>query len=587
MSRIGTYGASQMYISRLLDIESRLNDEQLQVATGKKSPNYTGIATDTNRAINLENEQARADLYVKNNDFLSTRLKATDTSLTAVQKTMSDFQKRMDDFAQSTTKNQQDVEALQKWAYQAMVDMQSYLGSSVDGQYIFSGGRVSDEPVKLPANSLSQFQQMYDGSVVTYPTTRGASLANVDLTSADTGALTFNPASGTITAATDAFDTLQPGTRLTMGGLSPATNFTVQSVDAATNTIKVSRLSSETTTAATVSYTDSNGATQTLGGSLTFSPQGDTITGASLSGMPVGTVFQVSGSSSNDGSYEVVANAAGQVTIKSTKLDFVQPTTTEATATIGGVAAGAYGTLSFGSNSSGQITVSAATAGSLSALTAGSTITVAGATASADNGTYQVVANAGGTTLTLSRVTATPPTSYTVPTTANTTFSADSWYQGDTVQLQQQIDIGQTVDLGIYASDPAFEKAFRAMGLIAQGAYGTAGGLENNLQRIDQARFLITDAISRNGNGNGPFGQEQVGDLESLQSQVGVTSSIIANKQDKHKTYSAFLAGRVADIENVDKTEAVTRLLSDQTALQTSYQALASVRQLSLINYMK
>lgn len=593
MSRIGSYGASQMYLSRLLATQQRVNTEQVQVATEKKSVNYTGIAPDTNRLLNLENEKGRAQEFLKTNDNANTRLKAADVSLTAIRTTMKNFSDRLDQFAQNMNTTQQDVEQLQTWAYQAMVDMQSYLAANVDGQYIFSGGRVADEPVKLPASTLQQFQQMFDGNVVSYPTTRTGSLADVHLAAADTGPLTFDTATGTIKASTNAFDSLQPGTRLTMGGLSPATTFTVQSVNAATNQITVSRLATETTAGATINLAGTTTKlTSATTGNLTFSPQGDTITGAtagSLAGLTVGTVFQVSGCSanggSNNGTYEVTGyNAAtNTVTVKSSKLDFVQPTTTEATAVFAPVSP-AYGTLTFSSNASGQPTISATNAGSLAGYAVGSTFTLSGSTAAGNDGTYKVVATNGSNQLTVTRVTG---GTYTVPTTANTTFDADSWYRGDNLQIQQRIDADRTVDLGIYASDPAFEKAFRAMGLIAQGAYGTAGGLDNNMQRIDQARFLMKDAISRNGNGAGPFGTEQVGDMDKVQSQVGVTANLIKTKNAKHTSFAGFLDQRIIDLENVDKTEAVARLLDDQTALQTSYQALATVRGLSLLNYMK
>lgn len=510
MSRIGSYGASQMYLSRLMAIQTRISKEQIQVSTEKKSVNYTGISADANRLINIENEKAKAEGYIKSNDLATTRLKAADISMTAIEKTMTEFRDRMDDFAQSTTKDQQEIEALQKWAYQAMVDMQSYLSANVDGQYIFSGGRVSDEPVRMPAGSLEQFQQLYDGSGTTYPTTRSASLLDIHTDSSQTGAISFDAATGTINAATlttspNVLSELPVGSRITIGdsggGANDGKAFTVRgvTVDAGGTHIDVSPLTTEGPVAGTITYTDSSGAEQTVASNLTFSPGADTIVATNTTGLTVGQVFTVKGTSGNDETYEVAGITAGPpdtITIKSPKV----------------------------------------------------------ATQAASN---------------------------------TISINADSWYKGDTIQIQQRVDDDRIIDLGVYASDPAFEKAFRAMGLIAQGSFGTAGGLDQNMERLDQARFLIKDAINRNGNGVGPFGVEQVGDIEQLQTQVGVSASMIATKNTKHKSYSAFLDERIIGLENVDKTEAVTRLLDDQTALQTAYQALASVRELNLLNYMK
>lgn len=510
MSRIGTFGASQLYLSRLMNIQTRMNKTQIQVSTELKSTAYSGIAGDANRVINLENEKARADTFISDNTLADTRLKAATVSIDAIDKSMKNFKRRLDDFAANTTTDQQTIEQLQTWAYDTMVDLQSYLAANMDGQYIFSGGRVSDEPVKLPAGSLQDFQAIYDGNSITYPTTRAASLLDLSTDSTQTGQISFDAATGTINAPTltsspNVLSNIPVGSRITVGdsggGANDGKSFTVRGVTVnGTGThLDVSPLTIEGPVAGTVSVTNAAGVVTSVASNLTFSPGADTITTAASSGLTVGQVFTVSGTTSNNGTYEVAGITAGPpdtVTIKGSKV----------------------------------------------------------------------------TTQALS---------------SNISINADSWYRGDTIQLQHRVDVERSVDLGIYASDPAFEKAFRALGMIAQGAYGSAGSLENNLQRIDQARNLLQDGISRNGTGLGPFGQEEVGDLENLQSRIGVTQSVIQAKNDKHKAFSEFLTTRVSDLERVDKTEAVARLLDDQTALETSYQTLATVRGLSLLNYMK
>ncbi|MBC7952213.1 MAG: hypothetical protein H7Z12_10415 [Rhodospirillaceae bacterium] len=501
MSRIGTYGASQMYLSRLSAIQQRMSLEQIQITTEKKSTNYTGIAPDSNRLINMENEKARAQQFIKDNTLASTRMQAATVSMDGMEKNMKDFKKRLEDYASTGSRNQQDIEQLQEWAFNSMVDLQSYLAASVDGQYIFSGGRVATDPVNLPANSHSAFQAIYDGNDHPYPTTRSAHMAEISTTNADTGNLTFSTA-GTITAATaGSLSGIAVGSRVTVAGAAAANNQTYTVVGNTGTVLDVSRFTTEPAAAAvTFRWNDNNNSlTNAATGNLSISPGADTITATnagSLAGLAVGTVFSISGSAAgNDGVYQVKANTGTVLTIEST------------------------------------------TVGANEAVAA--------------------------------------------------TLSSSSWYDGDTLQIQQRIDTDRSVDLGVYASDPAFEKAFRAMGLIAQGVFGTAGGLENNMARIDQARFLIQDALSRNGTGVGPFGAEQAGDLESLQSQVGTTAKLILEKNNKHASFSGFLDVRIVDLENVDKTEAITRLMDDKTALEASYQTLSNVRSLSLLNYLK
>ncbi|MBI2241287.1 MAG: hypothetical protein HYU59_10860 [Magnetospirillum gryphiswaldense] len=171
--------------------------------------------------------------------------------------------------------------------------------------------------------------------------------------------------------------------------------------------------------------------------------------------------------------------------------------------------------------------------------------------------------------------------------TVAATLTAESWYKGDNISIGQRIDQDRTVSVGVFASDPAFEKAFRAMGMIAQGQYGTAGGLENNLDRVEDALYLIRDALLHPAGNQAPFGTEEASDLESVMSQLGTTQSLIKTKTEKHKSYIGFLDDRIIAMENVDKNEAITLLLDDQRALEAGYQTLSKVREMSLINFMK
>ncbi len=517
MSRIGSYGASQMYLSRLTEIQTRLNKTQLQVATELKSTNYTGLGTDTNQLINLQNEKSRAEKFLSDNNVATTRLNAADVSMTAIEKEMKDFNQRLVNYQQFKSKDPTNIKQLQEFAFQSMVNLQAYLSANIDGQYIFSGGRVANEPVQLPAEKFEDFQNMFDGADHIYPTTRAASLQELHTDNANTGNFTINTTNGTIAAANaGTLSQVKAGSYVTVGGAgnNAGKNFTVSAVDAAGTTVRVSKLiPSAGENGVSISVFEKAGISPAEYGLVNFTAD-DVITFTApntfdQTQFAVGTVFSVSGSASvvdidgvsktNDGQYEVSAISAGppfKITVKSTKL-----------ATEGGPVAA--------------------------------------------------------------------------------TLDSASWYRGDNIQLQQHVDANRKVDLGIYASAPVFDKAFRAMALIAQGQPGTAGGLENNMERLEQARQLIQDAISRTTTGNGPFGVEETGDIDQLRGQVGTSLSLIKNTSDKHKAYTGFLAIRISDMATVDKTEAVARLLDDQTALEASYKALATVRDLSLLNYMK
>jgi flagellin-like hook-associated protein FlgL len=716
MTRIGTLGANTAYVNRILDIQTRIQDEQLQVTTKLKSQTYDGIASGANTVINFENEQALSQRFIDNNNVWDTKLQAASTAVTGIQKAMTVFRDSLISFQQNNPKDQTNIKGIQKTAFDTLQSLQADLATNVNGQYLFSGGRVSTVPVQLPASSLGDFQKIYDGSINTVATTRSADLQDLKITSLEATGMTFDATGGIIVPArSDAFKTINPGSRITVSGstATPPNNgdFTVKTK--AMFNVAGTALAEGSSTTNVISYgtTPANilpAATTQL--NFAFAPDGTMNmtagTSGSLANLTIGTKFTIapplangSAATGYEGNYEVISNKNGVVNFKTDlapaqeeavastsikfgvnggalappatagTLNFTTSTPTPMAAPIGqtlvtltaatgatvdfaGVAAGDQLTLGGTTGHNGTYTVVSSTAtsvtvalnsegariaqflpqtgrtdvnisfkdpnlgasvtrnaidyGSLTFASSGTlgeritstnpngfldtggnpypainSIITLGSTSGVNDGVYKVVAN-NGNYIEVASVALTAESRSTL-----TSVESSTWYKGDTLQLQHRVDTDRSVDVGIYASDPAFEKAIRALSLIAQGTYGTAGGLEVHQERLSQALYLINDAIESPAPGTPPFGAEQGGDVKTLSGQIGATRKTISLKNDKHNQFIGFLGQRVTDIAQVDQTEAVTRLLSDQTALQASYQALAQVRSLSLLNFLK
>jgi flagellin-like hook-associated protein FlgL len=431
MPRIGTLATHNALVTYLLDQQSRLNDTQVQVSTEKKSQVYSGIARDSQRLVELENTIAIANRYQQNNDIMDLRLKATQQVYDGIIQTIRDFRNRLMNFGSSGVTDQNAIEELQKTAFRAMVDMQEYLNTEVDGQFLFAGSRVHTKPVELNLTSLSAFQSKYNGSTITYPT-RESTHAHLKLT-AGTGFPSDPTAQG--------YTTLQ------------------------------------------------------------FDAAAETIT--------------------------------------------------------------------------------AGNAGAFANIPVGASITIAGSGAG-NNGTYTVTANTG-TVITVANVPANEG-----PGAGFTMVADTSYYQGDTNSQTHRLDDDRTIDLDITALHPAFEKAIRAMGIIAQGAYGTAGGLDvvANQQRIDDAVYLLSSALDEPVSGTAPYGTETAGNATDLNYDLGFKIARVKDINARMKQFNAFLEGQVGTIENVDLTEAITKLTEETRALEASYKAMARVRELSLVNFL-
>lgn len=309
--------------------------------------------------------------------------------------------------------------------------------------------------------------------------------------------------------------------------------------------------------------------------------------GTEFTGIAVGTIITISGTTNNNGTYKVAANNGGSLDIVTEQLTteaavastvtFREPFSdpTAAATTVNATLAFTRGV----GAANDTITVTPSTA--LDNLDVGASFTVSG-TAS-NNGTYTVLSNAAGTiTIEKNRFT----DEGGVGTEVAGTVAASNYYSGDNNSFTHRVSADRSFDIDLNALDPAFEKAVRAMKLIAQGTFGSEGGLDNNQNRITEALFLLDSSLERTVEGTEPFGTELTSNFESVQIELGFEQRLIEDTIAFNNRFIGFLETSIAQVEVVDETEAITRLLDDQRALEISFQTLARVRQLTLSNFI-
>jgi flagellin-like hook-associated protein FlgL len=240
---------------------------------------------------------------------------------------------------------------------------------------------------------------------------------------------------------------------------------------------------------------------------------------------------------------------------------------------------------------SGGDTITAANPGAFANLAVGATIRLSGS-ANGNDGEYTVVSTNGSDritiagTLTMGSVPMTVTNGINNGAEAGATLAVANWYAGDEVTGAHRVEGDRTLSLGLNAVDPAFEKAIRAMGMIAQGQYGTAGGLEQNLERVDHALSLLDGALERASGAPELLGPERAGNVETARMNLGFDLAVIHETRERQKALAVSLDNQTAEIENVDPLEAMTKLLDDGRALEASYQVVARIRQFSLMNYL-
>ena len=254
-------------------------------------------------------------------------------------------------------------------------------------------------------------------------------------------------------------------------------------------------------------------------------------------------------------------------------------------------------TTSGGLTMSGTDTITAANANVFAAVEVGTVIEITDS-ANGNNGLYTVVSKPAGNQLTIAGMftAGTPPdsTDFTITNTvnngadatANISVGTANYYSGDTLTQTHRVASDREFTIGLNGIDPAFEKAIRAMGIIAQGQFNTAGGLDQHPERIDQALYLLNFSLDITEPGTPPFGAEESSNINQIETDLGYQRVIIDQVNDRHETLIAFFEQRVAETENVDQLDAVARLLDDQQALEASFQVISRTKQLSLVNFL-
>jgi len=305
----------------------------------------------------------------------------------------------------------------------------------------------------------------------------------------------------------------------------------------------------------------------------------------SLDNLTAGATITVSGTGSNDGTYTIGSATPGSdyITVNSVS---VATDANDAALSIelpdgSALAAAEFTDISF----TYPDTLVAANGGSLSGISVGDTITISGATTGGNDGSYTVTAN-DGTNLTIKSLVLTDEGTGVGTEDAAGTITASSYYSGDQVDRTHRLDEDRSIDLNITGAYPAFEKAIRAMFIILQGSYGTAGGLDNNSSRTEDANYLLAASVSEPVDGTPPYGTETTGNFLEAGMDVAHNTQLIIQSNTRFQTAIGYIDQHIIDIEKVDKTTAVTLLLDETRALEASYQAFSKVRSLSLVNFL-
>ncbi|MBE1237585.1 hypothetical protein IHV25_07980 [Phaeovibrio sulfidiphilus] len=169
-----------------------------------------------------------------------------------------------------------------------------------------------------------------------------------------------------------------------------------------------------------------------------------------------------------------------------------------------------------------------------------------------------------------------PPPGDPGTSTTAATLERNIYYQGDELSTKYNLSENRTLEVGVNAKDAAFEKAYRALALVAMG------NLENDPERGKEAMDLLNDARKHNPK----WPEEEASDLQSVGSRLSLDYATVQNTMESQKNTINYLTSAANDIKGVNSYDVAAQITAQLTYMQASYAAFAMGQQLSLVDYL-
>ena len=144
--RAATLAQHQMIKSSALRTQSNMNELQVQVASGKKTQTFSGIAEDATRLVNLKSELAQAEQFLQNITITEKRL---DLMALALDQIEDIARKARTDIATAFNGSQADDVKLASLMQFNLDQVVEILNIEDDSRFLFAGGEVNKRPVDL------------------------------------------------------------------------------------------------------------------------------------------------------------------------------------------------------------------------------------------------------------------------------------------------------------------------------------------------------------------------------------------------------------------------------------------------------
>ena len=160
MTSVSGFAANKFVLQQNLEAENRVQEQRIQVSTGKKSQTFDGISDNVRRLEGLESDFAANEAFQRNVDRTELRLQEMESSVSTLNDTASRFRTQLLSAANDGG-NLESID-LGKIASTFRDEVVGQLNTEVGGRFLFSGSATNTTPIDL--TSASGFSDIKNGA---------------------------------------------------------------------------------------------------------------------------------------------------------------------------------------------------------------------------------------------------------------------------------------------------------------------------------------------------------------------------------------------------------------------------------------
>jgi flagellar hook-associated protein 3 FlgL len=142
----------------------------------------------------------------------------------------------------------------------------------------------------------------------------------------------------------------------------------------------------------------------------------------------------------------------------------------------------------------------------------------------------------------------------------------DTYYQGDAVELTVRADVDVDLTYGMTADREGFQELIGALRATIEGDGS------NDHALLESALGLVNAALPK---------------ITSYQGELGARQAALQRINLGHGDAEVYLQRQISDIENVDLTEAISRLSQDQMVIESAMATIAQLSRLNLADFLR